>query len=82
MDIREKQKQGVLTSWKPLKGFGSVVVNRHEVYFLHTTNVVEGPENPVLGSVVHFDVAPAVNNGKFPQAVNAVIAEPVPGGAL
>jgi len=77
-----RTKQGVLKSWHPLKGFGTVVINRHEAYFLHTTNVVEGPENPALGSVVYFDPAPAINNGKLPQAVNAVIVEPVAGGAL
>ncbi len=77
-----RTKQGVLKSWHPLKGFGMVVVTRHEAYFLHTTNVVEGPENPTLGSVVSFDPAPAINNGKLPQAVNAVIVEPVAGGAL
>jgi hypothetical protein len=77
-----KTKQGVLKSWHPLKGFGTVVVTRHEAYFLHTTNVVEGPEYPALGSTVYFDVAPAFCNGKLPQAVNAVIVEPVAGGAL
>jgi hypothetical protein len=73
-----RAKQGILVSWKPLRAFGSVAVSRHELYFLHTTNVVEGPEVPTIGSVVQFDVAPATNNGKNPQAVNAVIVE---GGA-
>ena len=77
-----RTKQGVLKSWHPLKGFGTVVVTRHEAYFLHTSNVVEGPENPALGSTVYFDAAPAFRHGKLPQAVNAVIVEPVVGGAL
>ena len=77
-----RTKQGVLKSWHPLKGFGTVVINRYEAYFLHTTSVVEGPENPALGSTVYFDAAPAFRNGKLPQAVNAVIVEPVVGGAL
>ena len=77
-----RTKQGILKSWHPLKGFGTVVVTRHEAYFLHTTSVVEGPENPALGSTVYFDAAPAFRNGKLPQAVNAVIVEPVAGGAL
>jgi len=76
-----RTKQGVLKSWHALKGFGTVVISRHEAYFLHTANVVEGPENPARGSTVYFDVAPAINNGKLPQAVNAVIVEPVAGGA-
>jgi hypothetical protein len=73
-----RTKQGVLKSWHPLRGFGTVVVTRHEAYFLHTSNVVEGPENPALGSIVHFDPAPAINNGKLPQAVNAIV-EPADG---
>jgi hypothetical protein len=77
-----KTKQVALKSLHSLKGFGTIVISRHEAYFLHTTNVIEGPENPALGSVVYFDPAPAINNGKLPQAVNAVIVEPVAGGAL
>jgi hypothetical protein len=77
-----RTKQGVLKSWHALKGYGTVVISRHEAYFLHTTSVVEGPENPVLGSIVYFDAAPAFRNGKLLQAVNAVIVEPVAGGAL
>lgn len=72
----EKQKQGTLISWYPLKGFGIVKITRQEAYFLHTSNVVEGPENPALGSTVHFDVAPPTRNGKLPNAINAVIVEP------
>ncbi len=76
------KKQGLLKSWDSLRGFGTVVITRHEAYFLHTTSVLEGPENPALGSTVYFDAAPAFRNGKLPQAVNAVIIEPVAGGAL
>ena len=75
------KKQGILKSWNSLRGFGTVVISRHEAYFLHTTSVVEGPENPALGSTVYFDAAPALRNGKLPQAVNAVIVEPVAVGA-
>jgi cold shock CspA family protein len=76
------KKQGILKSWNSLRGFGTVVITRHEAYFLHTTSVIEGPENPALGSIVYFDAAPAFRNGKLPQAVNAVIVERVVGGAL
>jgi len=76
------KKQGVLKRWDPFMGFGTVVISRHEAYFLHTTNVIEGPENPAIGSIVYFDVAPAFRRGKLPQAVNAVIVEPVAGSAL
>ncbi len=76
------KKQGILKSWDSLRGFGTVVITRHEAYFLHTTSVLEGPENPALGSTVYFDAAPAFRNGKLPQAVNAVIVAPVFEGAL
>lgn len=76
------KKQGILKSWDSLRGFGTVVITRHDAYFLHTTSVLEGPENPALGSTVYFDAAPAFRNGKLPQAVNAVIVAPVFGGAL
>jgi hypothetical protein len=68
-----KEKLGILVSWRQVAGHGTVVVKRNELYFLHTSNIVEGPEVPVLGSLVHFDVRPAQNGGKFPQAVNATI---------
>jgi hypothetical protein len=70
-------KQRILKSWHPLKGFGIVDISRTEAYFLHTSNVVKGPENPAPGSIVNFDVSPPMNGGKLPQAVNAVIVEAV-----
>jgi hypothetical protein len=76
-----QQKQGILASWKPIRNFGLVVVTRSEVYFLHTSQIVKGPENPVRGSVVYFDIAPAREGGRYPQATNAIIVEPESGGA-
>jgi hypothetical protein len=69
----EREKQGILVSWNQIRGFGVVVVSRTENYFLHTRSIVEGPEVPARGSVVYFDVAPPFNNGKLPNAVNAII---------
>ncbi len=74
MDSR--QKQGILKVWKDLRGFGIVVISRHEAYFLHTSDVIEGPENPTLGSTVYFDTEPTPPGKKLPVAVNAVIVEP------
>jgi len=66
------RKQGVLKSWH-VNGYGIVAVSRNELYFLHTNNVSEGPEEPEIGSFVEFEVAPPRGNGRFEQAVNAVI---------
>jgi hypothetical protein len=68
-------KVGTLRSWSN-RGFGIVAVTFAEVYFLHTSSIVEIPDgciNPPVGAIVHFDVAPAVNGGKYQQAVNARI---------
>jgi cold shock CspA family protein len=69
-------KTGILRSWHSERGFGILSAKRNEAYFLHTNNVLEGPEEPAIGSLVEFDVAPADNNGKFPQAIRAKITPP------
>lgn len=66
---------GRLQSWS-LRGFGIVAVTLKQVFFLHASNVSEMPdgvETPEPGSIVHFDEAPPINGGRFPQAVNARI---------
>ncbi len=73
---------GRLRSWSN-RGWGIVAVTVNEIYFLHASAIVEFPAgmiDPPLNSFVHFDVAPAVNGGKFPQAINARI-NPTVGGA-
>jgi hypothetical protein len=71
----DKQKRGFLVSWKPLRNFGLVAVNRSEAYFLHGSNIVKGPEELVPGMAVFFDIAPAVNGGRHQQAIKAVVVE-------
>jgi len=61
--------KGTLKSWHG--DWGLVRVNRREQYFLHTTNITEGPDEPLIGSSVLFEIAPPYKNGKLPQAVNA-----------
>ena len=76
-------KIGTLKTWS-IRGFGIVAVTFTEVYFLHATNIIEIPDGikePPIGAVVHFDVQPAREGGKYPQAVNARIQTNV-GGAL
>jgi hypothetical protein len=56
-----------------------VAVTFSEVYFLHASNVTETPdgmEEPPIGSTIHFDVSPARDGGKYPQAINARIIFP------
>lgn len=69
------RKQGVLKSWH-VNGYGMVAVSRGELYFLHTNNVSQGPDELEVGSMVEFDVAPPRGNGKFEQAVNAIVTPP------
>lgn len=62
-------KTGVLLSWRR-NGFG-MVAEGDQLYFLHRKNIVDG--EPVVGSVVKFEVAPPFGMGQFEQAVMAVI---------
>ena len=63
------RKRGFLESWYPT-GHGMVSVGK-DLYFLHRTNIATG--DPIVGSVVEFDIAPPFRNGKFEQAIAAVI---------
>jgi hypothetical protein len=66
-------KVGTLRSWS-IRGFGFVAVTFTEVYFLHTSGIVQIPDgflNPPVGAIVHFGGAPAVKGAKHPMAVNA-----------
>jgi hypothetical protein len=66
------RKEGILQSWHA-NGFGMVSV-AEELFFLHRNNIADG--EPIRGSFVEFDVAPAQGNGKYPQAVAAIITAP------
>jgi hypothetical protein len=67
------KKKGVLQSWHT-NGFGMISVGE-ELFFLHRKNIQAG--DPIIGSLVEFDVAPARGDGKFPQAVAALIVAPL-----
>lgn len=66
------RQKGVLQSWHK-NGYGMVSVDE-ELFFLHRNNIAYG--EPIVGSLVEFNVAPARGKGKFPQAVAAQIVTP------
>jgi len=73
-------KTGKLLSWSE-RGYGLVAVTFREIYFLHSADVVEAPDGmltPPIGVIVHFDTAPAQNNGRYPRAINARILVSAP----
>jgi hypothetical protein len=70
--IMNDKKRGVLTAWFE-RGYGFVIGEGRQQYFLHTTSIIDGPAIPVRGSAVEFEAAPPYKGGKLPQAVNAVI---------
>ena len=77
MEIKTS-KTGRLRSWNE-RGYGIIHTNvRTERYFLHANSIVEGPEVPAPGSIVHFNIAPAYKGGALPQAVDAIVEEPKP----
>jgi hypothetical protein len=67
----EKQR-GVLASWFE-RGYGFVIGEGRQQFFLHATEIIEGPAIPVRGSIVEFEIASPYKGGKLPQAVKAVI---------
>lgn len=69
-----EKKKGLLVSWKPLKGFGRVVINQHS-FFMHATQIVKAPEKIVPGMVVYFDIAPPAQPGQNPRAVECIIED-------
>jgi hypothetical protein len=68
---------GILRSWNINRGFGfleqptpSFPIKR---YFLHVRDILEGPCPPPVGSLVRFEIAPPLKDGKFPMAKKALI---------
>ena len=76
----DSQRFGTLRSWHEDRGFGVVQgsVSHLQRYFLHITQILEGPVPPKAGDMVYFDVTPSRKPGGLPQAINArVVAAPV-----
>jgi cold shock CspA family protein len=71
MDTNTKQ-HGVLASWSE-RGYGFIVGDGRQSYFLHISEIIEGPPIPRIGSNVEFIPAPPHNGGRLPSAVNVRI---------
>lgn len=78
------RKEGLVTYWNELKGFGFASVTRAERYYFHVSQIVAGPIGSLFGLTASFDVSTesTKTEGKLPQASNVRISEPaVKGGS-
>lgn len=68
--------QGTITYWNQDRAYGFIRTRNHgkqQSFFLHITEIAEGPLVPSVGARAEFEVAPAAKNGKLPNAVNAKV---------
>ena len=84
MESQQKFKTGILRTWSP-RGFGFIEVPRNVFpitrYFLHVSQIKDGPCPPEIGSIVRFEPGPPRKEGQAPTANNAwivVLPEKVP----
>jgi cold shock CspA family protein len=71
---------GIVRSWHEDRGFGVVQnpASHLQRYFLHVTQILEGPISPKVGDRVRFEVAPSRKPDGLPQAINARVASASP----
>jgi cold shock CspA family protein len=68
--------QGIVTFWNKARAFGFIraaVNGKHESFFLHLTEITEGPLVPSIGDTAEFEVAPPRIPGKLPNAIKVKI---------
>jgi hypothetical protein len=63
---------GEIYTWS-LLGYGFVLANKKDLYFLHHSDIKEGLDLVAIKQQVVFDTAPALPRKKHPRAINAVI---------
>jgi cold shock CspA family protein len=63
--------KGILTAWNE-RGFGFVMTEDREQFFLHVSKIINGPAIPVKGMTVEFEAIPPTH-GTLREAVNACI---------
>jgi hypothetical protein len=63
---------GEIYTWS-LLGYGYILANRKDLYFLHSSEIKEGMDLVAIKQSVVFDVAPALPGKKHPRAINAVV---------
>jgi len=64
--------KGFIYSWS-LLGFGFVLVNNKDLYFLHVSDIQQGKDLVAKWQTVSFDTAPPLPGKKYPRAINAVV---------
>jgi len=73
-------KTGILRSWNVPRGFGFIEspspVLPLKQFFLHLSEIQCGPNPPIVGSLVRFEVAPPRKEGQLPLAKRAWIIDP------
>jgi cold shock CspA family protein len=61
--------KGILTAWNE-RGFGFIMAQDRQQFFLHVSNIISGPPIPIRGMTVEFE-AIAPTRGTLPEAINA-----------
>ena len=73
-------KVGLLRSWLTSRGFGFIESPSTTLplqrYFLHINDIEHGPNPPLVGSLIRFEVAPPRKTGECPGAKKAWIIDP------
>lgn len=68
--------EGTITFWNKDRAYGFIRVitqGKHESYFLHITQIVEGTPVPSVGDTAEFEAVPSTKSGKLLNAVNVKI---------
>jgi hypothetical protein len=63
---------GEIYTWS-LLGYGFVLVDGKEIYFLHQDGIKQGGDKVAVRQRVEFEVAPPLAGKKYPRAINAVV---------
>ena|SRR6267378_2567845 len=61
---------GTITLFRNDRGFGFITTTDGKQYFFHISNFVRGQAPPVLQGRVCFEIGPAIEVGKKPQAIS------------
>ena len=69
------KREGYIYTWSPLQ-YGFIVIGQ-EIFFLHSSEIIQGVDRARIGAKVEFEIAPPLPGKQHPRAVNAIV-----GGAL
>jgi hypothetical protein len=65
---------GTIYTWS-LLGWGFVLANKKDLYFLHHSDIKQGADLIVARQQVQFDVAPPLPGKRYPRAINAIVGD-------